>query len=453
MLSEGHIINTQINKSRYGLGARRVNSLKKTEICRKTIGILLLLGLLIAPFLKPIQTYLSIPNDITLFKDQTQQHIPTLASSSMKVKAGDKVISQEANALMGNDVGDSSVVYEMAGLPVKKVNVKVLDDFKVIPGGQSIGVKLNTLGVLVVGHHLVKTEAGTESPGEKADIKVGDMIIKINGQDIKEMKQIAPFVEEAGKANESLKVTVKRNNKEFQTELTPKFDQKDEKYRIGLYIRDSAAGIGTMTFYHPESKKYGALGHVISDMDTKKPIEIHEGTIVRSDVTSIDKGSNGVPGEKHARFSTQSDRIGSITKNSPFGIFGKLDDQIDNGVMDKPMPIALSHQVKEGPAKILTVVNGEEVKRYDVEIVTSVPQKFPATKGMIVKITDKELLNETGGIVQGMSGSPIIQDGKVIGAVTHVFVNDPTSGYGVHIEWMLNEAGIDIYETKRKKAS
>ncbi|WP_370519688.1 SpoIVB peptidase [Pontibacillus sp. HMF3514] len=430
-----------------------MNSLNVTEICRKTIGILLLLVLLIAPFLKPVQTYLSIPNDITLFKGQTQEHIPTLASGTMKVKAGDKIVSQQANALMGNDVGDSSVIYEMAGLPVKKVNVKVLDDFKVIPGGQSIGVKLNTLGVLVVGHHLVQTETGNVSPGEKAEIKVGDMIIKINGQDIKEMKEVAPFVEEAGKANEALDVTVKRNDKTFETKLTPKYDQKDEKYRIGLYIRDSAAGIGTMTFYHPESKKYGALGHVISDMDTKKPIEINKGTIVRSNVTSIDKGSNGVPGEKHARFSNQSDRIGSITRNSPFGIFGELDSRIDNGIMDKPMPIALSHQVKEGPAQILTVVNGEKVQKFDVEIVTSVPQKFPATKGMIVKITDPKLLKHTGGIVQGMSGSPIIQDGKVIGAVTHVFVNDPTSGYGVHIEWMLNEAGINIYETKRKKAS
>jgi len=430
-----------------------VNSLNVTDICRKTIGILLLLGLLIAPFLQPVQTYLSIPDDITLFKGQTQEHVPTLASSSMKVKAGDKVVSQKANALIGNDVGDSSVIYEMAGLPVKKVNVKVLDDFKVIPGGQSIGVKLNTRGVLVVGHHLVKTDSGNESPGEEADIKVGDMILKINDQDIKEMKEIAPFVEKAGEAKEPLDVTVKRNDETFETELKPKYDQKDEKYRIGLYIRDSAAGIGTMTFYHPESKKYGALGHVISDMDTKKPIEINEGTIVRSDVTSIDKGSNGVPGEKQARFSNKTERIGSITRNSPFGIFGKLDEQIDNGIMDKPMPIALSHQVKEGPAEILTVLNGEEVQTFDVEIVSSVPQKFPATKGMIVKITDSKLLKETGGIVQGMSGSPIIQDGKVIGAVTHVFVNDPTSGYGVHIEWMLNEAGINIYEKERNKAS
>lgn len=208
-----------------------------------------------------------------------------------------------------------------------------------------------------------------------------------------------------------------------------------------------------MTFYDPKSKKYGALGHVISDMDTKKPIVVEDGQIVRSTVTSIEKGSNGVPGEKLARFSEDRQIIGNITRNSPFGIFGKLSSTMENGIMDKAMPIALSHQVKEGPAKILTVVDDDQVKEFDIEIMSTIPQKFPATKGMVIKITDPKLLKKTGGIVQGMSGSPIIQNGKVVGAVTHVFVNDPTSGYGVHIEWMLNEAGIDIYKNNRKKAS
>ena len=209
-----------------------------------------------------------------------------------------------------------------------------------------------------------------------------------------------------------------------------------------------------MTFYHPNSQKYGALGHVISDMDTKKPIVVKDGQIVQSTVTSIEKGSNGDPGEKLARFSSNHEIIGNINRNSPFGIFGKLHQQMDNGITNKAIPISLSHEVKEGPAKILTVVEGSEVEEFNVEIVSSIPQKFPAIKGLVIKVTDKELLKKTGGIVQGMSGSPIIQDGKLVGAVTHVFVNDPTSGYGVHIEWMLNEAGINIYQkTDKEKAS
>ncbi|MUV39689.1 SpoIVB peptidase [Lentibacillus sp. JNUCC-1] len=330
------------------------------------------------------------------------------------------------------------------------MNVSILDDLKVAPGGQSIGIQLQTLGVLVVGHHLVNGEEGKVSPGEEADIEVGDVILEINGKEVKKMDDVKPIVKEAGKTGDPLDLVIKRGKDKHETTLHPVKNNTDGEYQIGLYIRDSAAGIGTMTFYEPDSKKYGALGHVISDMDTKKPIEIMDGSIVNSTITSIQKGNNGSPGEKQATFSTTDKKLGNITKNSPFGVFGVLEEAIDNGIQDKALPIALSHEVKEGPAQIYTVVEGEKVEAFDVEVINSAPQKYPATKGMIVQVTDKELLDKTGGIVQGMSGSPIIQDGKVIGAVTHVFVNDSTSGYGVHIEWMMQEAGIDIYKTEEQ---
>ncbi|SDJ64899.1 SpoIVB peptidase [Sediminibacillus albus] len=418
---------------------------------RNGIGIMLLVAFLCIPFFTPLQTFLMIPNQITTFINQQPIHLPALSDNISMESTEDEVIEASgASEFAAKGTGTADIVYEMAGLPLKKVNVDVLKDFKVRPGGQSIGVNLHTLGVLVVGHHQINTADGKVSPGEEADIQVGDIILKINDQEVKEIAEVAPFVEKAGQEKETLKVTVKRGDEKFDTKLKPYLDASEDNYKIGLYIRDSAAGIGTMTFYDPVSKKYGALGHVISDMDTRKPIEIHKGTIVRSSIKAIEKGNNGTPGEKRAEFSAKEKKLGNITKNTPFGVFGKLDEDIKNGQLDKALPIALSHQVKEGPAKILTVVKGEKVEEFDVEIVSSVPQKFPATKGMIIKITDKELLNETGGIVQGMSGSPIIQDGKVIGAVTHVFVNDPTSGYGVHIEWMLNEAGIDIYGQEQK---
>src|SRR5699024_11359354 len=176
---------------------------------------------------------------------------------------------------------------------------------------------------------------------------------------VKETEDVKPFVEESGKANEPLAIKLKRDNETIETTLDPIKDDKEEEYRIGLYIRDSAAGIRTMTFYDPETKNYGALGHVISDMDTKKPIEIHEGTIVGSSVTSIDRGDNGSPGEKQAKFSIKENKLGTVTKNSPFGVFGKLDKSITNNKYDEPMSIALSHEVKEEPAKILTVIDGE----------------------------------------------------------------------------------------------
>ncbi|MBL5766010.1 SpoIVB peptidase [Heyndrickxia sporothermodurans] len=426
----------------------------KLDHLRKVIGGFLLVSLCLIGFSKPFQNYLHIPTDITLFEGDVL-NIAKAANVSAKVTSKGESIDVFAQKksldIKGNSAGKDEVFFELAGLPIKKVDVKVIKDFKVIPGGQSIGVKLNTLGVLVVGHHLVETKSGKISPGEKAGIKVGDIITQINGEKIEKLSDVAPLVEKAGKDGTPLNITIQREQQKINTSLNPQKDQSEQTYKLGLYIRDSAAGIGTMTFIDPKTKKYGALGHVISDMDTKKAILVEKGQILNSTVTSIEKGSDGKPGEKLARFSSDHEVIGDITRNSSFGIFGKLDKKIKNEKYDKPMPIALSYQVKEGPAKILTVVEGNKVEEYDIEIINAIPQKFPATKGMIIKITDPKLLKKTGGIVQGMSGSPIIQNGKIIGAVTHVFVNDPTSGYGVHIEWMLREAGINIYQKRNEE--
>ena len=428
------------------------------ERIRNLVGMILLVFLLSLGFSKPVVQYLQIPNQITLLSNQVTElatiheavEVSTIVSEDQSInveqKNGSVVIQSE-------HYGNNQLLFEYAGLPIKKVDVKVLDDFRVIPGGQSIGVKLNTAGILVVGHHQIKTENGKVSPGELAGIQVGDLIVEINGKKIEKTVQISDLVQQAGNDNKPLKMKVNRDEATFETELMPKKETEADNFKLGLYIRDSAAGIGTMTFYEPKSKIYGALGHVISDMDTKKPIVVNDGEIVRSTVTSIEKGSNGNPGEKLARFSSDREVIGDIDKNSPYGIFGQLNQKIKNDIFDQPIPIALSSQVKTGKAQILTVVENDEVELFDIEIVSTVPQKFPATKGMVIKITDPRLIEKTGGIVQGMSGSPIIQDGVLVGAVTHVFVNDPLSGYGVHIEWMLKDAGIDIYETSYDKAS
>lgn len=421
------------------------------------IGAFLLVSVFSLSYFKPLTSILTIPKKIILFEGQSYEinkSLPVTAKLS-----NDQAITlsntKDSISIDGKAAGSNELILDVAGFPIKKVDVEIIDDFKLVPGGQSIGVKLNTIGVLVVGHHLVSTEQGRSSPGEEAGIKVGDIITEINGKVIQKMADVSEFVQSAGEEKQSLDLVIQREEKTIRAKLTPQKDEAEDTYKLGLYIRDSAAGIGTMTFYHPDTKKYGALGHVISDADTKKPIVVKDGQIVSSTVTSIERGSNGDPGEKLARFSPNKEVIGNIKRNSPFGIFGSLKGNIQNELMDEAIPITLSHQVKEGPAEILTVVDGTKVEKFDIEIVSSVPQKFPAIKGMVLKVTDEKLLKKTGGIVQGMSGSPIIQDGKLIGAVTHVFVNDPTSGYGVHIEWMLNEAGLNIYknEGERKQAS
>ncbi|WP_281658233.1 SpoIVB peptidase [Halobacillus sp. Cin3] len=406
----------------------------KNQAFNYICGSVLLLFMLILPFYAPVQHYLSIPTEVKVGASPDQHSV-----------------DQEAWTAFSS-TNDHEVFYEFAGVPVKKTSLEPFKDIRLIPGGQSVGVELHTKGVLVVGHHLVngKGEQRT-SPGEQAEILIGDILLEGNGEEINSMEKLSSIVKETGEKEESLELKIKRGKEITTASLTPAYNPREKEYQIGLYIRDSAAGIGTMTFYDPETKKYGALGHVISDMDTKKPIEIHEGTIVKSQVTSIEKGAQGVPGEKKARFSLRNDRLGIITKNTPFGIFGTLDDDMTNEEYPEGLPIGFAEQVEEGPAQIMTVLDGEKMQTFDVEIVSNMPKKSAVTKGMIVKITDPELLDKTGGIVQGMSGSPIIQNGKIIGAVTHVFVNDPTSGYGVHIEWMLQEAGIALHEEEGEK--
>lgn len=350
---------------------------------------------------------------------------------------------QKPLSLQPKQIGQTSLTLQLFGaLPVKKIDVKVYPELKVIPGGQSIGVKLKSSGILVVGHHLVSTKDGEKSPGEQAEIRVGDYLTEINGKKVNSTQDVAAIIKEAGKTTKTLQLVLKRDGKQHKVSLSLALDQKDQQYRMGLYIRDSASGVGTLTFYDPVRKLYGALGHVISDLDTGQAIQVGDGKIVHSSVTSIQKGASGKPGEKRAIFFNENQVLGNIRKNTPFGIFGSMDHKPDEGDYLDGVPVGFSDSVKEGPAKIYTVVDGQKVEAFDIQITHAIKQKFPATKGLIIKVTDPRLLAKTGGIVQGMSGSPIIQNGKLIGAVTHVFVNDPTSGYGTYIEWMLKDAGV-----------
>lgn len=300
--------------------------------------------------------------------------------------------------------------------------------YEIVPGGQSIGVQLNTQGVLVVGFNMIDGE----SPSEAAGVKVGDVISEINGNRVSTVTDLGDAIRNSEAIGE-VNLVVVRDSSKLNIKVIPK------NGKLGLFIRDSAAGIGTLTFMDAKSKKYGALGHVISDPDSKTPIKVEKGAIYRSSVTSIDKGENGNPGEKLAQFTLTDEKIGNIDSNTEFGIFGTMEKTFNINEFGETMPIGTMEDVKKGPAEIYTVVDGSKVEKFDIEIVSSKVQDTPSTKGLVIKVTDPKLLEKTGGIVQGMSGSPIIQDGKIIGAITHVFVHDPTSGYGVHIKWMLDE--------------
>ena len=208
----------------------------------------------------------------------------------------------------------------------------------------------------------------------------------------------------------------------------------------GLYLRDKLAGIGTLTFIDPNSHKYGALGHEIIDQDTNQLVSIKNGEIINSNVVSVRKATSGKPGEKVADI-LFDDKLGTLEKNNNFGIYGVMSSELHN--QKDLMPIAYINEVKAGPAQILTVLNGNKVEAFDINITEVNMQTQKAIKGIKYTVTDERLINQTGGIVQGMSGSPIIQDGKIVGAVTHVLVHDSTMGYGIFIEWMLQESGIN----------
>jgi len=424
---------------------------------KKWMGILLLLLTALVVCSTPFRDLSSFPRELRIMEGSLEQlrvSMPvmgTLVNSNPDILHVNGTEAREVSVDLSKPMsveprraGEANLQVKWRNIPLKSVKVNVLPDLRLYPGGQSIGVKLQTAGVLVVGHHLVNNGKEKVSPGEQAGINVGDMIVKINDMYINDMNEVKKLINEAGKKNTAVQLLVVRGKEKLTLMLHPVRDQKDDEYRMGLYIRDSAAGVGTLTFFDPNTKAYGALGHVISDVDTGQAIVVGDGQIVQASVTSIEKGQSGNPGEKFARFYNESEVLGNITKNTQFGIFGKMKEAPKRSYYNEPMPIALAEQVEEGPAKILTVVNGQKVEEFDIEIANVVKQHFPATKGMIIKVTDKRLLDKTGGIVQGMSGSPIIQKGKIVGAVTHVFVNDPTSGYGCYIEWMLQDAGINV---------
>ncbi|WP_339272112.1 SpoIVB peptidase [Paenibacillus sp. FSL K6-1330] len=429
----------------------------KPNLRRKLLGFVLAFLLCFIGTADPVQSFASLPNELRLISGQQSR-----LDVAMPVQALASVDRPDVLQLNGSresklqvslkyplqlnpqQSGNAEVTLKLFGkIPLKTVHVKVIPELKVIPGGQTIGVKVKSSGILVVGHHLVRVQNGAKvSPGEAAGLKVGDLLTTMEGKPLNDVTKVADIVEKAGKANKPLDISFKRGGKEMTTKLSPAYDEEDQSWRLGLYIRDSAAGVGTLTFYAPHQKVYGALGHVITDMNTQTPIDVGSGQIVQSNVTSISRSEEGEPGEKRATFTKDGKILGNVERNTHFGIFGKMNNLPEHGLYQEPIPIALSHEVKEGPAEILTVVEGQEVERFTVDIVHVSKQDAPATKGLVLRITDPRLLKKTGGIVQGMSGSPIVQDGKLIGAVTHVFVNDPKSGYGCFIEWMLQDSGV-----------
>lgn len=331
--------------------------------------------------------------------------------------------------------------------PIKTVTVKQVTAPVVVVCGMPFGIKMYTDGVLIVGFSDVDAASGLCNPARIAGLKVGDVVVSVNGQPVSTNNEIRQLIE--GSAGDTMTFVVRRDNLRFTVQFRAVKSVNENRFKSGFWVRDSSAGIGTLTFFDPETQVFGGLGHAVCDVDTDEPLPISTGEIVGAEILGVDKGRSGTAGSLSGVVEDQT--IGYLTVNSETGVYGELTRFPTSDF--HTVPVAMKQQVKTGKAEIVSTVSGDTPQRYDVEILQIRYNDSSPTKNMVIKITDPELLEKTGGIVQGMSGSPLLQNGKLIGAVTHVLVDDPTKGYAIFAENMLETAQSVAENNKLKEAS
>lgn len=391
-----------------------------------------------------VQLFSSLPGEFSMFAGDSltsntgwpvtmelAADSPTQVTIEPGESLGDVVISADSSQSQPQTL---SAQYKLFGvLPIKGSDITVLPKTKLIPCGNAIGVKMMTQGVMVVGFSDILSGGKEQNPALEAGIALKDVLLEINGEPLDSIEDLSQLVEKY--QGQPLQLKVQRGETTFETTLTPITDDTTGTSKIGLWVRDSAAGIGTLTFIEPETGTFGGLGHGICDVDTGQLLPLHQGVIQPATIQSVDKGTQGDPGQLKGIFDNTTE-LGSLSINSNSGIFGTL-SSTSAAQTREPVEIALKQEIQEGKATILSNVEGDTVEEYDIEII-KINKSSSGGRSMLLKVTDPDLLAKTGGIVQGMSGSPILQNGKLVGAVTHVLVDDPTRGYGIFIENMLS---------------
>lgn len=335
-----------------------------------------------------------------------------------------------------NEKGTTTLTASLFNFNIKDIEVNILDKTKVIPVGKIAGIKLYTKGVLVVG----MAEIEGEKPYAETNIEEGDIITIINDEEIENTEELIECINKSN--GQALNVTYIKDGETKECSITPVKNQSGA-YQIGLWVRDSAAGIGTVTFYEPETGNFVALGHGITDVDTNEVINISSGELVNTKILSIVKGENGTPGKIQGSINNQQS-IGAIHKNTSLGIYGKVTTEANLlAKYSNAMGIATREEIQLGKATILcSVENSEKIEEYEIEIERKYVNNNYDNKSMLIKVTDERLIEKTGGIVQGMSGSPIVQNGKFVGAITHVLVQNPAQGYAVFADMLIKQMRI-----------
>ena len=350
-----------------------------------------------------------------------------------------KIDLKEPFTMQVDDLGRVDVRLSLLGLiPLVNMKVDVMPHTQVIPCGNTVGVKISTDGVMVLGLGSVQAIDDKSYEPCKGILEIGDLILEVNDKLLTSKEDLIESITQSD--NEPLKLKVRRGKSITYHNVNPVYSKEEEVYKLGVWVRDSTQGIGTITYYNPATQTYGALGHGITDVDTKQIMSVKGGELVRTEIISIKKGRKGQPGELSGVINTDEESIiGNISKNTEQGIYGNLYEPGQDILQSEPVYLGFQDEVKEGEAYILANISGDKVEKFKVDIQKLSKYNNDISKGMIVKIVDEKLINATNGIVQGMSGSPIIQNNKLIGAITHVFVQDPTKGYGIFIENMIQK--------------
>ena len=400
--------------------------------------ILLLLSLVV--ILAYVTNITSIPNSIILFQKEELNLKPIYGiklEEAIPVGAQIKSNSSDNDAL-NNMINTEEKKYNLSllGFNLKTITASVLPTTKVKLLGNIAGLKLYTKGVLVVGTSQIKGEdEKIYKPYEEAGIEQGDAIIKIDNKDVNTTEDLISCVSKA-KGNE-MKVIYKKDNETVETTIKP-VKTSENTYKIGLWVRDASAGIGTLTFYNQDTNSISSLGHGIQDIDTGGLVDISAGEFVTADILNIYKGEKNKPGRIEGTIDN-SNNIGEVYSNTEYGVYGRVKNVKELNLEEQEeIEVGSRKEIKIGKANIICSLDGER-KEYEVEIEKIFINNNTNNKSMVVKVTDKELIEKTGGIIQGMSGSPIIQNGKLIGALTHVFVNDPSRGYAVFADIMVKQ--------------
>lgn len=389
-----------------------------------------------------VYTNLSVPSEITFFKGSDSEAIcefPFVELTQSGVS--ENVVAVDSTSVKALDEGIEEAELSLFGiLPLKKVRLKVVPSESVMVSGKLVGLKIRMGELLVVKVDKVLTAQGEISPGENAGIQKGDYILEVNNQKIAYINQFVDIINNAEEAFVDLKI--RRNNEIIIKRLSLAKAKVDNSLKAGIWLRDGIAGLGTLTYFKQDGQlvEYGSLGHAITDVDTGVIMPVNNGRIYNASMVASEKGQVGTPGEIKGVINEQ-EVIGDIRKNTEKGVYGCLEESAINSVEAVCYLPTDKYAVREGAATIFTEAVDNKVSEYQIEIESVNTGSVLGTKGFKIKITDERLLNKTGGIVQGMSGSPILQDGKLVGAVTHVLVNDPTRGYGIFIENMLDAAG------------